>query len=60
MFPTMAKASLSPKQLATLLTWLDEAQRLILAMRDELIDAMAARRTTGTRKRTSRARRVRR
>lgn len=40
----MANASLSPKQLAALLSMLDDAQRRIRAARDELINAMAARR----------------
>ena len=40
----MADATLSPKQLATLLARLDEAQRAVNAMRDDLITAMAERR----------------
>jgi len=54
----MANASLSPKQLATLLAWLDEAQRLIRAMREELIGAMADRRSAGAPKRRARPRRA--
>jgi len=39
----MANASLSPKQLAALLASLDDAQRRLAAVRDQLIQAMAAR-----------------
>jgi hypothetical protein len=52
----MANATLSPKQLATLLAFLDETQRMVLAMRAQLIDAMAARRRTKTRRVTPRRR----
>jgi hypothetical protein len=40
----MANATLSPKQLAALLSMLDDAERRLGAIRDELIQAMAARR----------------
>lgn len=40
----MANATLSPRQLASLLARLDDAQRNINDMRDQLIQAMAARR----------------
>jgi hypothetical protein len=40
----MANATLSPRQLATLLAALEDAQRIIAAMRSQLIDVMAARR----------------
>jgi hypothetical protein len=41
----MANATLSPKELADLLARLDDAQRLMDAVRNQLIRAMAARRT---------------
>jgi hypothetical protein len=41
----MANATLSPKELADLLARLDDAQRMMDAVRDQLIRAMAARRT---------------
>jgi len=40
----MANATLSPKQLAAVLASLDDAQRNVTAVRDQLIQAMAARR----------------
>jgi hypothetical protein len=45
----MANATLSPKELAGLLARLDDAQRVVEAMRDQLIRAMAARRRPPTR-----------
>jgi hypothetical protein len=45
----MANATLSPKELAGLLAQLDDAQRVVEAMRDQLIRAMAARRRPRTR-----------
>ena len=39
----MANATLSPKELADLLARLDDAQRMMDAVRDQLIRAMAAR-----------------
>jgi hypothetical protein len=56
----MASATLSPKQLATLLTSLDDAQHRITAVRDELIRAMAARRRPPPARRARRARIARR
>jgi hypothetical protein len=57
----MANATLSPKQLAALLAQLDNAQRLMDAVREQLIQAMAARRRSPTqseiRRRAPRARR---
>jgi hypothetical protein len=44
----MANATLSPKQLAALLSMLDDAQRRISSIRQELIQAMAARRLVPT------------
>jgi hypothetical protein len=41
----MANATLSPKELAELLARLDDAQRMMDAVRNQLIRAMAARRT---------------
>jgi len=41
----MANATLSPKELADLLARLDDAQRMMSAVRNQLIKAMAARRT---------------
>jgi hypothetical protein len=41
----MADATLSPKELADLLARLDDAQRMMDAVRNQLITAMAARRT---------------
>jgi len=52
----MASAILSPKQLATLLTSLDDAQHRITVVRDELIRAMAARRRPPPARRGRRAR----
>jgi hypothetical protein len=46
----MANASLSPKQLATMLAFLDDAQRIVSAMRGQLIGAMAARRRPDTKR----------
>jgi hypothetical protein len=43
----MANASLSPRQLAVLLARLDEAQRSVMDVRAQLIQAMAARRRAG-------------
>ena len=40
----MANATLSPKELADLLARLDDAQRMMDAVRNQLIRAMAARR----------------
>ncbi|MBI2186213.1 MAG: hypothetical protein HYU37_03695 [Acidobacteria bacterium] len=40
----MANATLSPKQLAALLSMLDDAQHRLASVRAELIQAMAARR----------------
>jgi hypothetical protein len=54
----MANATLSPKQLSTLLASLDEAQRIVLSMRDQLIGVMAARRRPAV-KRTLTRRRLR-
>jgi hypothetical protein len=48
----MADATLSPKGLADLLARLDEAQRTVEAMREQLIRAMAARRRPRTPTRT--------
>jgi hypothetical protein len=60
-FDVMANATLSPKELAGLLARLDDAQRMMNAVRDQLIRAMAARRKPplhlGTRRVASRARR---
>jgi hypothetical protein len=42
----MANATLSPKQLAALLSMLDDAQRRIASVREEVILAMASRRRT--------------
>jgi hypothetical protein len=57
----MANATLSPKELAGLLARLDDAQRMMNAVRDQLIRAMAARRkpplNLGTRRAASRTRR---
>jgi len=39
----MANATLSPKELADLLARLDNAQRMMNGVRDQLIKAMAAR-----------------
>jgi len=46
----MANASLSPKQLATMLAFLDDAQRIVAAMRGQLIGAMAERRRPETKR----------
>jgi hypothetical protein len=43
-FVNMANATLSPRELADLLARLDEAQRIVEAVRAQLIQAMAARR----------------
>jgi hypothetical protein len=57
----MANATLSPKELADLLARLDDAQRMMNAVRDQLIRAMAARRNPPPKTRSSRTRaRVRR
>jgi len=40
----MANATLSPKELANLLARLDDAQKMMDAVRNQLIRAMAARR----------------
>jgi hypothetical protein len=57
----MANATLSPKELSDLLARLDDAQRMMNAVRDQLIRAMAARRKPplhlGTRRAASRTRR---
>jgi hypothetical protein len=55
-FFIMANATLSPKELADLLARLDDAQRLMNAVRNQLITAMAARRTAPV---TVRSRRLR-
>jgi hypothetical protein len=52
----MANATLSPRQLATLLACLDDAQRLMAAMRGHIIGAMAARRRPETKRATPRRR----
>jgi hypothetical protein len=51
----MANATLSPKELADLLARLDDAQRMMDAVRNQLIQAMAARRTPRPQIRTPRA-----
>jgi hypothetical protein len=60
----MANATLSPKELAGLLERLDDAERMMKAVRDQLIRAMAARRKPplhlGTRRVASRTSRTRR
>jgi hypothetical protein len=57
----MANATLSPKELADLLARLEDAQRMMDAVRNQLIRAMAARHkpplTARPRRVTSRARR---
>jgi len=57
----MANATLSPKELANLLARLDDAQKMMDAVRNQLIRAMAARRRvpidTRTRRTPARARR---
>jgi hypothetical protein len=44
LFAIMANATLSPKELANLLARLDDAQRMMDDVRNQLIRAMAARR----------------
>jgi hypothetical protein len=58
----MANATLSPKELADLLARLDDAQRMMDAVRNQLIQAMAARHKppSNARRRREVATRVRR
>jgi hypothetical protein len=51
----MANATLSPKELAHLLARLDQAQRTVQAIRQQLIEAMAARRRPRTRRKNAHA-----